>query len=67
MRNRNNAYKIRRAIRRRNRIDRIINDWMMQTKEDRIKHNFETEFYPKLHFKQLTFTIFLRSRIGKLN
>lgn len=67
MRNRNQAYKLRRAKRRITRIFRIIDEWMIQPKELRSHYNFESEVYPRLENKRINYSNFLRSNIGNLN
>jgi hypothetical protein len=67
MRNRNQAYKIRRAKRRSTRIFRVIDEWMIQPKEERVRYNFESEVYPKLSMKLLNYSKFILSNTGKLS
>jgi hypothetical protein len=67
MRKRNQAYKIRRAKRRLTRIFRVIDEWMIQPKEERIRYNFESEVYPKLSMKLLNYSKFILSNTGKLS
>lgn len=67
MRNRNQAYKLRRAKRRITRIFRVIDEWNIQPKEERIRYNFESEIYPQLEIKLLNFSKFLLSNTGKLS